>query len=91
VLPPNGVYAVRANVGDKPHRGVLNIGLRPTLRQPAPLLNVEAHLLDFSGELYGQEMEIHILGKLRDEKKFPSIAELKEQIARDIAEAQKRF
>jgi riboflavin kinase/FMN adenylyltransferase len=73
------------------HRAVLNIGLRPTLQNPTPQLSVEAHLLDFTGDLYGQELEIEIGEKLRDERKFGSLEELKAQIARDIAEAKKRF
>ncbi|MFZ0828896.1 MAG: bifunctional riboflavin kinase/FMN adenylyltransferase [Verrucomicrobiia bacterium] len=73
------------------HRAVLNIGLRPTLAGPKPQLRVEAHLLDFSGDLYGQELEITFAAKLRDEKKFPSAAALREQIARDITEAGQRF
>ena len=73
------------------HRAVLNIGLRPTLQNPTPQISVEAHLLDFTGDLYGQELEIEIGEKLRDEQKFGSLEELKAQIARDIAEAKKRF
>ncbi len=73
------------------HRAVLNIGLRPTLAAGAPQLRVEAHLLDFTGDLYGQELEIEIGEKLRDEQKFGSPAELREQITRDIAEAKRRF
>ena len=73
------------------HRAVLNIGHRPTLNSPTPKTRVEVHLLDFSGELYGQEMEVTFTAKLRDEKKFASLDELKAQIARDIAEAQRRF
>jgi riboflavin kinase / FMN adenylyltransferase len=48
-------------------------------------LRVEAHLLDFNAELYGQELEIEVGEKLREEKKFASPAELREQIARDVA------
>jgi len=91
VLPPNGVYAAHAQVGNAAHRAVLNIGHRPTLRRPTPQLTLEAHLLDFSGNLHGKEIEITFLSRLRDEKKFPSAAKLKEQIARDIAEARKQF
>ena len=54
-----------------------------------PQLRVEAHLLDFSGELYGEELEIEIGEKLRDERKFESPAQLREQIAHDIAEVRK--
>jgi riboflavin kinase / FMN adenylyltransferase len=90
-LPPNGVYAVHATVGGKTHRAVLNIGTRPTLGDPNPPLRVEAHLLDFNGDLYGEELEIVFAEKLRDEKKFPSVDELRAQIARDIERAKEIF
>lgn len=87
LLPPNGVYAITALVRGARHRGVLNIGTRPTLKEPNPTLRVEAHLLDFNNDLYGQELEIIFAEKLRDEQKFASVDELKAQIARDIASA----
>ena len=90
-LPPNGVYAAHAQTGGRAHRAVVNIGTRPTLKNPAPQLRVEAHLLDFTGDLYGQELEIRFRDKLREERKFASLEELKAQIARDIAEAEKSF
>ena len=92
VLPPNGVYAALAREpGGVAHRAVVNIGTRPTLKTAAPELRVEAHLLDFSGDLYGQELELLFTDKLRDEQKFSSVDELKAQIARDIVEARRRF
>jgi riboflavin kinase/FMN adenylyltransferase len=91
VLPPHGVYAVHAIVRGQTHRAVVNIGLRPTLQNPQPLVQVEAYLLDFNGDLYGEEMEIIFVEKLRGEKKFASVAELKEQIARDIEWARNCF
>jgi riboflavin kinase/FMN adenylyltransferase len=91
MLPPNGVYTVHAAVQGKTHRAVVNIGLRPTLQNTAPQLRVEAHLLDFDGDIYGQEIEIIFLEKLRDEMKFSSLDALKAQITRDIAEARRRF
>jgi len=91
VLPPNGVYAAHAKVVGKTYRVVLNIGHRPTLKSPTPETRVEVHLLDFSGELYNQEMEITFSAKLRDEKKFSSLEELKTQIARDIEDSKQRF
>ena len=90
-LPPNGVYAVHAQVGERTWRAVLNIGHRPTLKNPQPQLQVEAHLINFHGDLYGQELEIIFVERLRDEKKFGSLAELRDQIARDILEAGMRF
>jgi riboflavin kinase / FMN adenylyltransferase len=91
VLPPNGVYVALCTVRGRMHRAVLNIGHRPTVSQPTPQLRVEVHLLDFSGDLYGEEMEVTFIAKVRDEKRFASLEELKAQVARDIAEARKRF
>ncbi|HVU27685.1 MAG TPA: bifunctional riboflavin kinase/FAD synthetase [Verrucomicrobiae bacterium] len=91
VLPPNGVYSGGANVDGKFYRVALNIGVRPTIATDKLELRVEAHLLDFHGELYGRELEIEIGKKLRDEKKFASQEELKQQITRDVAEVKKRF
>lgn len=94
-LPPNGVYAVRAEVLGAlkllSHRGVLNIGVRPTVNDGNPQRRVEVHLLDFQGELYGKEIELTFVEKLRDEKKFPSLDALREQISRDISGARSRF
>ena len=91
VLPPGGVYCAHAVLGGKTHRAVLNIGHRPTLQQPTPELRFEVHLLDFQGESYGDEMEIIFAEKLRAERKFPTMEALREQIARDIEEANRRF
>ncbi|MEO6035483.1 MAG: bifunctional riboflavin kinase/FAD synthetase [Verrucomicrobiota bacterium] len=91
VLPPNGVYAAHAEVSGKTCRAAVNIGVRPTMESPTPRLHVEAHLLDFAGELYGKEIELTFVEKLRDEKKFPSLEELKQQIRKDIEAAKKLF
>lgn len=90
-LPPGGVYAIHAIARGQRHPAVLNIGTRPTLSNPNPELRVEAHLLDFNGELYGEELEIIFAEKLREEQKFPSVDELKAQIARDITRAKEIF
>ncbi len=90
-LPPHGVYAVHAEAGGKTYRSVLNIGVRPTLQNPNPQLRVEAYLIDYTGDLYGQEIEVAFVDKLRPEIRFPSLAELRAQIARDILAAQLRF
>ena len=90
-LPPTGVYAIHALVRGERHRAVLNIGTRPTLNNPNPPIRVEAHLLDFTGDLYGEELEIVFAEKLRDEQKFPSVDALKFQIAHDIERARKIF
>ena len=88
LLPPAGVYAARALRGNgSEHPCVLNIGLRPTLDQLTPTLRFEVHLLDFDDALYGEELEIEFVKRLRAEKKFPGIEVLKRQIAADIRAA----
>ena len=91
LVPPNGVYAAHARVAGVQHRAAVNIGVRPTLASAVPELRVEAHVLDFSGDLYGQEMELTFVAKLRDEQKFSSLEELQSQIARDVTAARGRF
>ena len=86
ILPPNGVYSGSTELNGKWHRVALNIGVRPTVASATPQLRVEAHLLDFNGNLYGAELEVEVTGKLRAERKFASPEELREQIARDLAQ-----
>ena len=78
-------------VSGETRRAVVNIGVRPTLPDSEPTMRVEVHLLDFDADLYGAELEIIFSERLRDEQKFASVDELRQQIARDIAEARKRF
>jgi riboflavin kinase/FMN adenylyltransferase len=84
VLPPNGVYAASTKVLGQYYRVAINLGLRPTVAEE-PRLRIEAHLLDFSGDLYNTELEVAISAKLRAEQRFASPEELREQIARDVA------
>jgi riboflavin kinase / FMN adenylyltransferase len=90
-LPPTGVYAARAQVAGRTYRAAVNIGYRPTLSSPVPKLQVEAHLLDFAADIYGETMELTFVRKLRDEQKFPSTSALQEQIARDVEDARQAF
>lgn len=89
ILPPNGVYAVAVAIGGEKLRrpGVLNLGVRPTFAQAQPVVRAEVHLLDFDGDLYGQELEVWFLEKLREEQKFDSVDALKRQISHDLAAA----
>ena len=91
LLPPNGVYAALACTKGRTYRAALNIGFRPTIAARTQAVHVEAHLLDFSDNLYGEELEVQIAEKLREERKFSSKIELQEQIARDIASAASRL
>ncbi|MBV9791174.1 MAG: bifunctional riboflavin kinase/FAD synthetase [Chloroflexi bacterium] len=86
VLPADGVYACRVILPDgSVHNAVTNVGVRPTFG----VLNrtVEAHLLDWSGDLYDQRLRVMFLERLRGEQKFSGIDELKAQIARDADRA----
>ena len=84
LTPPPGVYVAEAQTISLRHRAAVNIGHRPTIHSADPQLHVEAHLLDFDGDIYGQELELVFLKKLRDEKKFPMLDDLRAQIAEDI-------
>lgn len=88
LLPPRGVYLATCTVDGQPRRTVVNIGLRPTFG-PGRGDTVEAHILDWSGDLYGRDIELVLIRKLRDEKKFAGVEALVAQIRADIAEARK--
>ena len=81
------VYVCRARVGPAEYRAVVNAGVRPTFGETE--LAVEAHLLDFSGDLYGQRIQLTFLRRLREERRFPSAEALREQIAADVAAARR--
>jgi riboflavin kinase / FMN adenylyltransferase len=82
VCPGHGVYAAWAHG----HPAAVNVGVRPTFETGRGLL-VEAHLIDFDGDLYGEELRIAFIERLRGEKRFESVDALVEQMRRDIAEA----
>jgi riboflavin kinase/FMN adenylyltransferase len=96
LLPPKGVYAVTVDRYRDGHRagdggfvplarGVTNIGVRPTVGSGG--LSVETFLLDFEGDLYDARLRVHLVARLREERKFGSLDELKAQIARDVSAA----
>lgn len=82
--PMQGVYAVQVlGIGSQPLPAVASLGTRPTVAGEAPLL--EAHIFDFSGDLYGQLLEVEFVAKLRDEEKFASLDALAAQMRQDAA------
>jgi riboflavin kinase/FMN adenylyltransferase len=83
VAPPNGVYAVRARHAGRTLSGLVNIGVRPTVTTGTTDRRLELHLLDFAGDLYGNEIEVRFICKLRDERKFESAEALQMQIRLD--------
>jgi len=81
-IPAKGVYAAKAWVNQQEYSAVLNIGSKPTFHAAYPI-SIEAHLMDFSGDIYGQEISISLIDKLRDEQRFASLEELVAQIGKD--------
>jgi riboflavin kinase/FMN adenylyltransferase len=89
-LPMMGIYAVRVRGVDARHAhdardGVASLGFRPTVGGTEPLL--EAHVFDFDGDLYGRELEVEFVAKIRDEEKFASLDALVQQMHQDAAAA----
>ena len=89
VLVAPGVYACMAEVAGQKERAVVNVGIRPTFGETT--LAVEAYLLDFAGDLYGQTMTLTFVSRIREERRFPSIQALTEQIQADAEEARRRL
>jgi riboflavin kinase/FMN adenylyltransferase len=81
-LPPDGVYASWAHINGKAYPSMVNVGKCPTF--DGGERTVEAYLVDYQGDLYGRELKIDIIARLRDEKKFSNAEELKAQVAEDI-------
>lgn len=81
LIPKTGVYLVRTIITEKQYFGIMNIGYRPTINGKHQ--TIEVHLLDFNADLYGKNIQVNLIKRIRDEKKFPSINELFEQIKID--------
>ena len=89
--PVNGVFAVTmTGIDGLEFEGVANVGTRPTVDGGAKVV-LETHLFDFDKEIYGRYVEVHFKQKIRDEVRFQSLKELKDQIVKDVAEAKKIF
>ncbi|QYJ14651.1 Bifunctional riboflavin kinase/FMN adenylyltransferase [Rubrobacter xylanophilus DSM 9941] len=87
-VPGRGVYACVVRVWGESHAACTNVGFAPTFGGRTESL-IEAHLLDFRGDLYGAEIEVGFLRRIRGEKKFGGVEELREQIRRDLVEARR--
>lgn len=86
-LPKAGVYVCQAQVNGRLWGAVTNVGVRPTFESQPVQPRVEAHILDFQDEIYGQEISLEFLAHLRDEARFPNPQALVEQIHKDISQA----
>lgn len=90
LLPPNGVYASVTVMDGRSYYGVTNLGVKPTVNDK-PGINVETHLFDFEGDVYGQQIEVKLLHFLRPEMKFESVEALKKQMESDSVFARNMF
>ena len=82
LIPKRGVYAVRVRLEATVLNGVMNIGTRPTFGEDRE--HCEVHILDFEGDLYDRTIEVEFVERIRDEKRFPSVEALRDQIAKDV-------
>lgn len=81
-LPGHGVYAALAQVNQRSYKAVVNVGRKPTFHDQYPT-TIEVHLIDFKDDIYGQQLTISLIKKIRDERKFNNVDELVAQIAAD--------
>jgi riboflavin kinase/FMN adenylyltransferase len=86
-FPPNGVYAAEARVDGEFRRGVINLGIRPTVSGGKSERVLEIHLFDFDRDIYGDDVEVRFLKFLRPEKKFENLDALVQQIRQDVQQA----
>lgn len=85
LLPPFGVYAVQVEIDGMKRAGIANLGVRPTVESGASAPSLEVHVFDWSGDLYGQSLEVTLRDFIRPEQKFSSVADLQKQIEADVA------
>ncbi len=83
LIPANGIYAVKVKWNGQLLKGMLNIGVRPTIEKSDGSLTIEVNLFDFNQEIYGDELEVIFLKRVRDEKKFDSKEQLIAEMAKD--------
>lgn len=86
IIPSKGVYITKVKIKDMIYNSVTNIGNNPTFNSGYDV-HVESHLLNFTHDIYGEEIKVSFIKKLRDEKKFPSVNELIDQIQMDVDQA----
>jgi riboflavin kinase/FMN adenylyltransferase len=89
MIPAKGIYACWAYLNDKKYRAAINIGTNPTFTPDKQSPNVEAHLLDFHQEIYGKDVRLEFVERLRDELKFDSVEKLLDQIWQDVADTKR--
>ncbi|MFQ5812703.1 MAG: bifunctional riboflavin kinase/FAD synthetase [Anaerolineae bacterium] len=88
VVPADGIYAVYARLGEERHQGVANVGVRPSFEIGGQRI-VEVHILDFEEAIYGCDLVVEFVERLREERHYSDVEELKAQIERDIVQARR--
>ena len=88
-LPIKGVFSVKISIDMSEFEGIANIGIRPTVGGTSPVL--EVNIFDFKKEIYGKRIKVEFVKKIRDEKKFDSLDDLKKQIAKDVNTAKEQL
>ena len=83
LIPGDGVYAVEVSVEGEVHQGMLNIGTRPTVNDDPDKTTIEVHIFEFDRDIYGLNIELRFMGRIRDEMKFGSVDELRLQLIED--------
>jgi riboflavin kinase/FMN adenylyltransferase len=81
IYPPNGVYVTKVQVYNQMYMGITNIGYNPTVQGKEKV--IETHILDFTGDLYGKEIQVYFYSFIREEKKFDSLEALTKQLIED--------
>jgi riboflavin kinase/FMN adenylyltransferase len=89
MIPAKGIYACWAYLQEKKYQAAINIGTNPTFTPDKETPNVEAHLLDFRREIYGEDVRLEFVARLRQELKFDSVEKLLEQIWQDIEDTKR--
>jgi riboflavin kinase/FMN adenylyltransferase len=85
MIPARGIYACWAYVGEEKYPAAINIGVNPTFTPDKQTPNIEVHMLDFQrGDIYGEDVRLEFVARLRDELKFDAVERLLEQIRKDI-------
>lgn len=89
IIPKNGIYAVKVYIKNKVYYGATNIGYNPTVN--GKVLSIETNIIDFDEEIYGEIIKVEFLDRIRDEKKFNSLDELKSQLRKDVNFVYKKY
>lgn len=90
LLPASGVYAVKVAFNNRELPGMLNVGIRPTVSNSG-IIRLETYIFDFDGDLYGENITVSLIDRVRGERKFDNIQELSEQLAKDKQKVESIF